>query len=382
MRKMIAFTLLLNYGLWVHAAPVLEPGATLILTETNLPVPADGTGEDCKFLLLGTCQIDSDGQQFGVRTTARASFSRGQGTAFQFYDFAVDNGDGSETALLSQISGKAIFNGFIALVGGGQVNGSLKLKVVDLGPTEAKYPDSGLVVHEELLASHQLMGQAVTGTDMSITVEGGAPYIGVGGSPGFKFNVTLQKEIVRDNINFGIHVLLIRGHSYRLQFETNALAKKGAVAGLSIAQFMLGDDRAPDMLDPQNWLDGVNNLLNTSIPQITAKLSDLKEIGDDGIFGLFAKERVLAGARDFSNANQILKQSGLPTSFREIVENRLNRSGILEERIPNPGAEIKDLFITLQTDQVELLREIIRLQLTPSGRRSTELIDCGNWNCK
>ena len=388
MRKLIVFTLLLNFGHWVHASPMLKPGATLTITEANFPAPADGSGDDCEFILLGTCQIGSGGQLFGVRTTSMKSFSRGQGLAFQYYDIDVDSGDGSETALLSQISGKAIFNGFIALVGGGQVSGSLKLKVIDLGLTEAKDPDGGKVVHEELLASHQLKGQAVAGPTLSVTVEGGAPYIGVGGSPGFTFNAAFQKELVRDNIDFGIHVLLIRGHSYRLQFETNTLAKKGVVQGLSIAQFMLGDDRAPDILDPQHWIDGVNDLLDTSIPAIGSKLSDIKE-GNDGIFNLFEKERVLAGARGFSNANQILAQSGLPTSFTEIITNRLHRSGVLEERLPNPGAEIKDLFITLQTDQVELLREqdkllreIIRLQLTPSGRRSTDVIDCNQWNCK
>jgi hypothetical protein len=366
-----------SIGLFEAHADVLEPGKTLTLTSTGDPVPADGTDIDCAFIpLLGpTCQTDSGGQYFGARTFAPLPFSRSQGTASQWYDIDIAGGNGLKTALLSQISGKATFNGFIALVGGGQVKGALTLEVIDLGPTDAKYPNGGKVVYKDVLANHQFKGTTSTGLNFGIKIEGGAPYIGAGAGPEFKFNVALKKELVRDNVEFGIHVLLIRGRSYRIKFKTNVLAKKGGIGGLAIAQFMLGDDRAPDMIDPNNWIDGINGLIDSTVPSIQARGMNLQE-KSDGIFGFFDKERILSGPRGATTAQQILSQLGLPTSFKEIVEKRLKRSGILEERIPNPGAEVNELFITLQTDQVEILNQhtvllehIIDLQNTPPGRR-------------
>ncbi len=360
-----------------YAAGLLEPGKTLTLQSESMSVPADGTDASCVIFpitsLTATCGTDQAGQQFGVRTTARGPFDRGQGSALQFYDFEIDEDDGSETPLFSQISGKANFNGFLAVVGGGQVKADLKLKVIDLGPTSDLYLDGGKVIHQKMLATHQLNGVAITGLNFGIKVEGGAPYIGLGAGPEFKFNITLQKELVRDKIDFGVHVLLRRGHKYRLQFETGVLAKKGVVPGLSIAQFKLGDDRAPNMLDPEHWLDGINDLISTTLPKIKPQPMRLLQEDDNGIFSFFAKKRRLSGAPGFTDSLDILKKlaqdAGLPTTFREIVEQRLAKSSFLEEGIASPGAEVKELFVTLETDQVELLKQIIDLLNTPTGGR-------------
>jgi hypothetical protein len=366
------------------AVGLLEPGNTLVLRGASVSTPPDGTDASCIIFpiisLTATCGTDQGGQQFGVRTTARGLFDRGQGSALQFYDLEVGPGDGSETPLLAQISGKANFNGFLAVVGGGQVEADLKLKVIDLGPTGAPYTDGGKVVHRETLASHQIKGATLTGPSFSITIEGGAPYIGVGASPELGLQVSLQKELVRDKIDFGMHVLLLRGHTYRLQFETGAMAKKAVAPGLSIAQFKLGDDRLPDLIDPQNWLDGINDLLDTGLPSIKPEAINILQ-EDKGIFSLFSDKRRLSGAPDFSTAKGILQHIAannpdMPTSFREIIEKRLKRSSLLEEGIANPGVEVRELQLTLQTDQVEILRHhtellnhISELLITPQGQR-------------
>jgi hypothetical protein len=383
----VFFLFLITFSIDAPAAKLLEPGHTLILQSEGDPVSADGTDASCtQFPLFPpkpsylSCGTEQAGQQFGVRATAHGSFAKGQGTALQFYDFEIDEGDSSETPLLSQISGKANFNGFLALVGGGQVKGNLKLKLIDLGPTGAFYPDGGKVVHQETLASHQLTGIAVTGLNFGITVEGGAPYIGIGASPEFKVNIQLQKELVRDKIDFGVHALLLRGHTYRVQFEVGVLAKKDVVPGLSIAQFKLGDDRAPDLFDPEHWLEGINDLVITDLPAIKAQTFNIKEEDENGILQLFSKPRLLDGAPGFSDSKDMLRKladdAGLPTSFREIVDQRLSRSSILEEGIASPGAEVRELIVTLETDQVEILRHhtvllyhMIDLLNTPPGQR-------------
>lgn len=360
-------------------ATVLFPGTTEILTSSGFPSSADGSGMDCEVApppLLGTCGTDSQGKYFGVRATANFGFARGESKAYQYYEIEVDGGDGAETALHAQISGKAEFNGFVAVAGGGFVKGALTLKVVDLGPIDDVYADGGKTIHKKVLSSHEIRGVAFTGPSMEITVEGGAPYIGVGGSPGFSYKIALQTERVRDKEEFGINVLLIRGHKYWIVFESEAKAKKDAVNGLAVAQFMLGDDRVPDLIDPQQWLDGINDLLNTGVPTIAQKLSDMKEEKNAGIFSIFETPQVLGFARDFTSAQQILASSGLPTSFSEIVKTRLKKSTVDDEFLANPGAEIQELLVTLETDQVEILRhhtdllmQIIELENTPLGQR-------------
>lgn len=384
----IILVLLSLFASIAHAATPVQPGTTVVLRSDMLNNPADGTDASCGIFPINlpavttTCGTDQMGQQFGVRAFASQSFNRGQGTASQFYEIDVDPGDGSETPLLAQISGKTNLNGFLALVGGGQVKGSLTFKVIDLGPSDNIDYTGGKVVHRETLSSHQLQGAAITGLNFGISVEGGAPYIGMGAQPEFKVNIMLQKELVRDTIDFGVHVLLLRGHTYRLQFDTSVLAKKEAVPGLSIAQFKLGDDRAPNMLDPENWLDGIDGIIDTRLPAITAQPVEIlqERALKDNVFQIFNRQRRLLGTPGFANSLDFLNKraaaAGLPTSLREIVVQRLNKSNLLTEGIAKPGTEIRELSVTLQTDQVEILRQhtellnrIIDLQNTPQGRR-------------
>ena len=69
--------------------------------------------------------------------------------------------------------------------------------------------------------------------------------------------------------------------------------------------------------------------------------------------------------------------ANLPKSFQEIVAQRFRNTkpSVLEEVIPEPGVEVSELFVTLETDQVELLEEIISLLKTPTGRRPGFPID-------
>lgn len=386
-----------------EAMRIIEPGDTLVVKTEGDGDNADGRGEDCVVFLLGTCQTDPTGDRFGVRTTASTTFNRGQGKVFQYYDFDVDDSTNIGTALLTQISGSAKLNGFMALVGGGQTNASLALKIIDLGPTLAQDPGGGKVIHKETLASHSLQGVAITGLNFGLKVEGGAPYLGAGAGPELKFNVTLNKKVVRDSLDFGFSTVLIRGHSYRLQFELSTLSKKGAVTGTAISQFKLGGP-VTDMLNTENWLQGIKDTIKADLPNLKAEVMSLNPLGstsfsfpkmdinqdddDDGIFSRFADKRALAGANigisglkqnyiaNFADTKAFLlaraEDAGLPTSFQEIVEKRFSNgalNNVLEEGIEKAGVEVLELSVTMQEDQVELLREIIQLLKTPQGRR-------------
>lgn len=362
-------------------AEVLKPGGLYLLKSSNKALSIDGSGSDCTTFrpLYSLCNTDQGGAEFGARTTALSNFARSNGKAMQFYTIEISGSSGEATPLLTQISGKANFNGFMGLVGGGQTKATLDLNIIDLGPADNLYPDGGKLVDSKSLASHELTGSSATGPGLSIGLEGGAPYVGASIDPSIKFSVDLKKKIVRDTIDFGLQVLLIRGHQYQLQFEVKTLAKKSAVPGLAVSQFMFDTDNIPpNLLKLEYWFDGVKSLINTNLPNAldSSPVNITEE--DGGIWNLFAKPRRLDPINNRSGVG-LLARLGLPTSFTQLIQQRMESSALLqiiEEGIPKPGAELVELSITLETDHVEILRKntellnhVVELLNTPQGKR-------------
>lgn len=374
---------LLSFLLFTNhiCAEVLKPGGQYLLKGNNQALSIDGSDSDCTTFrpLYSFCKTDHNGVEFGARTTALSNFARSNGQAMQFYFIEIAGGSGEATPLLTQISGKANFNGFMGLVGGGQTKATLDLNIIDLGPVDNLYPDGGKLVHSKSLASHELTGSSATGPSLSIGVEGGAPYLGASVEPSIKFSVDLKKKIVRDSIDFALQVLLIRGHKYQLQFEVKTVAKKSAIPGLAVSQFMFDTDNVPpNLLKLENWFDGVVSLIDTKLPNLLDSSAVNITEEDGGIWSLFAKPRRLDPISNRPAAT-LLANLGLPTSFSQLVKKRMESSALLqiiEEGIPKPGAELIELSITLQTDQVEILRKntellnhVVELLNTPQGKR-------------
>lgn len=362
-------------------AEVLSPGELYLLKTSNKAFSVDGSDAGCTTFrpIYSFCNTDQDGAEFGSRTTALGNFARSTGQAMQFYIIEISGGSGEPTPLLTQISGKANFNGFMGLVGGGQTKATLDLNILDLGPTEDLYPDGGKLVHSQSLASHELNGSSATGPGLSIGLEGGAPYVGASIDPSIKFTVDLKKKVVRDSIDFGLQVLLIRGHQYQLQFEVKSLAKKSAVPGLAVSQFMFDADNVPpNLLKLENWFDGVKNLINTNLPNVLD--SSPMDIAEDkgAVWGLLDTPQRLNPINNRPGV-ALLAKLGLPTSFTQLIQQRMESSALLqivEEGVAKPGAEVIELSVTLETDQVEILRkntellnQVVELLNTPQGKR-------------
>lgn len=360
-----------------QAAALLEPGQTISLTTREAPIAADLVGEDCFVFLVATCQTDTGaigpvGDPFGARaaSTGHTPFSRAEGTVFQTYEFDVDASDRFGTILLAQIHGTAKLRGFMAQLAGGRSQVSLTLKIEDLGPTTIVPVSDAKVILDKSLTKHELEGTVLTGVGFAVKVEGGAPYIGIGGGPELGVNIQLKKKIIRETVDFGVQALLTRGHSYRLRFQLDVLAKVGALGGISIAQFQQFGGPVMDLLDSENWLSSLTRRVNAGLPNIKPEVMHQREGGL-----LFDKDRTIDGARDFINTAGIMSKradaSGLPKSFVEIVNKRFRARtpSEREEGINSAGAQVDDLFVTLQDDQVALLHEIIDLLKTPLGRR-------------
>ncbi|WP_417445625.1 hypothetical protein [Kangiella sp.] len=362
-------------------AEVLDSGGVYVLKSNAVSLSVDGTDAGCTTFrpIHSTCNYDKDGAEFGARTVALGNFARSNGQAMQFYLIELSEGSGEATPLLTQISGKANFNGFMGLVGGGQTKATLDLNIIDLGPKANLYPDGGKLIYSQSLASHELMGSSATGPGLSIGLEGGAPYVGASIDPSVKFTVDLKKKVVRDSIDFGLQVLLIRGHQYKLQFEVKTLAKKSAVPGLAVSQFMFNSDNVPpNLLKLENWFDGVKSLINTNLPNVLD--SSPMDIAEDkgGIWGLLDTPQRLNPINNRPGVS-LLSRLGLPTSFTQLIKQRMESSALLqiiEEGVSKPGAELLELTLIVETDQVELLRQqtellnqIVELLNTPQGRR-------------
>jgi len=359
-----------------EAGKLIEPGETIALTTVGERTSPDDVGGNCDEFLTAICRTDTGefgmvGDPFGARATVpiSAPFSRGSASVFQAYEFDIDASGRSGTVLLGQIFGTAKLNGFLAQIAGGGSAASLVVKIIDLGPSPPADRKGGKVVLQKTLAKHELQGRVLTGIGFDLKVEGGAPYIGFGGGPKLGVNIQAQKKLVRDSADFGLQVLLIRGHSYRVKFELNVNAKSGGLGGQSIAQFQQFDGPVVDLLASQNWLDTLSGAVDAELPEIKAEVMNLKRKAE-----LFTPRRTIDGARDFSDALQMLNSraaaAGMPKSFKEIVTDRFRRPPeVSDENINSAGVRVEDLRVTLQNDQVELLEEIIGLLNTPQGRR-------------
>lgn len=378
-----------------YAASVIKPNDSLVLYSIDMPNPPDGTGEECFKFLLATCQTDRTGDRIGARTAGTLPFERAKATVYTYYDFDVDNSDGAfDTVLNAQISGVGEFNGFLALVAGGSASGSLNVTLIDLGPSDLAGVVDGQVVLQRSLARHLLQGTITTGINFGITVEGGAPYIGMGASPELKFNVKLQKKVIRDGINFGIQALVKRGHRYRVLFEVSSTAKRGATTGTAISQFKLGGP-VTDILDTENWLTGIRETISAELPNLKPESMRIKEgLGWFGNKRMIQAELVDSSTGDsvtLSGTAQLIREraaaAGLPTSFADIVAKRFRQRipDAVEEGIDRPGFRLTELSVMLEPDQVEIaadqadrINEAIRLLLTPQGQRSSTFIECDN----
>lgn len=374
------------------AVGTVHPNSTLVLRSASDANPPDGTGEDCFSYLLGVCQTDQTGDRIGARTATALPFERSKATVFTYYDFKVDDKDGEfDTVLNAQVSGAGEFNGFLALVAGGSASGSISVQLIDLGPFDLVGTVEEKVVAKQVLSAHEILGKVTTGINFGIKIEAGAPYVGAGASPELKFNVQLQKKVIRDSLNFGLQALVQRGHKYRLKFVLSSAAKRGGTTGVGISQFKLGGP-VTDMLDTENWLQGVRETILASLPNLKPESMKIKE----GLGWLRSKRMIEAELVD-GNGNsttlggtaQFLQEraaaAGLPTSFEDIVAKRFRQAipDAVEEGIDRPGFTLDSLTVMLESDSVEIaadqtdrINEAIRLLLTPQGQRSTDYIDC------
>lgn len=243
-------------------APVVAPGESFTF---DAPDAIDG---DCGGALVDVCDFVVNEPPLRSFALAILPLQRVTGESFQYNDFEVPlseiPGSPPDTVVMAQISGSAGIKGFLAVSSIGAASASVGLKVIDITDD----PDAGTVIASRSLANYGLNTSPSASVSGSLGLEGqaGFPYVGLSGTGavGISIGVAPKKQIVRDTVDFGLGVLLRRGHRYRLQLELTNSATNYVLNGWTVSSFFapdLGGPMIPNLLDPfesadqpQTWL--------------------------------------------------------------------------------------------------------------------------------
>lgn len=355
---------MLQFGAFAQP-PLLFPGQSMEFSTPAagrvVPDDVDGFVER---LFLAQAAIASDSIAFQTDVVPLSGFarvstplSRALTYVYQYNDFEIDAGDGSETVVSAQLSGTVNVKGYMLLVGFGNVREILGIDVIDITNDPN---DLSNIVASETFRTYEL--DPDPGISMSTDVGallGSATLAEAKAGLSLGVNVPIAKKVIRENFGFGFNVLLRRGHTYRLLFSSQGRAKLGPNAGLGIASFwspianvppfLAGDsvlNVPPSLIDPQVWLTSLDMpMLDKTIPKIN--FPDVGEF-NFGNFGWFA---------DFNDTNDVLRELNIPTNVRGLV-NRFFSNIIPDEAVAQPGVDLRQMQVTLATDQVELLNMV------------------------
>ena len=380
---LIALVFLLDLPCVAQAVPTLRPGETHLFTD---PDGVDGDCTESEVLLLAygaACGVASPpSTPLSGFVEASRRFRRASYEVFQYNEFTVDATSRPGSLLLAQVSGKAFVRGFLAIVGVGQTSSDVVLKLLDV----TNDPDNGEVVKAHTISRSELEGSFDPGLGLDLKVEGGAPYIGVGGGNKIDFKIKASKKLVRANVDFGFDTLLRRGHTYRLQLESKGFAKMGAMPGLAVASFGSLLDTIPNVIDRTWWLDALGPVELPRIPiiHLPPQPAFVPWSADIFIPNPPCPERIDEDEPYDCTVTDVLDFLDFPTTLDGILDRiearRADRlasddTNDLEDRLDRllggpPGVQLSALSVTIQEDPFEAFDRGIEENL----RRGVELV--------
>ncbi len=358
-----------------RAETLIRPGESISISDPDaIGGGFDGVG--CGTFLAPTplaadCLVDPTSTPLNSYVMAGRRLARADSELFQYYTIQVDEGDGSESVLMAQVSGTVSVKGWMIIMGLAQSKSAVVLKVIDVTNGSEK------VITSRELSSHKITGEFTPELAVGFGADVGIPHGGsVGGGIEVGVGLPARKEIIRDTVDFGFSVLLQRGHQYRLYLESTTSTQifAGFPRGVAVASFSQFFSVPDNLVDIDKILDSMGSIGEFNPPNL-----GIPGLGDGGfISDVFGIEP------PFSNTKQIANAFNIPITMRSLLERiGFGDGGIIEQELAAPGVSLSGLTITLQNDQDEILREVIRLLLTPQGRRQSNFIECqvnGNGN--
>ena len=251
-------------------------------------------------------------------------------------------------------------------------------------------PDRVVVVNCKEIAKHRVNSAMKPSVDVSLKVEGGAPYIGGGLGIGTGNLIHYEMLKVRDSVDFGFDVMLRRGHTYRLVVKCKSESMLTAaglgigaapIGGKSIACFFSPEDLAdPDVLVPNllaNHFDRLEEIVQilslptngtlANVPLLNlGNGNDLPDLIQDIVD--FLTFTIQTQANSISNLLRNKFDLDLPanvdlcsmaSSFFDLTDRLLG-----EEQVDSPGITTKSLCVSIAQDTLEVAeRQLIETSL-------------------
>lgn len=238
---MVCLPVLLLSAVSAFAEDTLEPGGRLAF---ELP---GATTASCDAPTPNAVCVAQDGGAGSIQLGSFAVGSHFQGSAvaegLEQLDFSVAPGFGRSSVLEAQISGSLNVDGVVILVGIGETSASATMELWDV--TDAAAP--------QMVATHRVFKQVFSGdfapelgggvsAGLGLGADIGAPH-GASGSVDVSADVGVDvsfpldvrtKDLV-ESFDFGFDALVQRGHHYRVQLRSLAVAE-GRLGGIAWSQ--------------------------------------------------------------------------------------------------------------------------------------------------
>lgn len=316
---------------------------------------------------------------------ARRRLSRATGEISRFNDFTLDASWGPETVVQGRVTGSIDVRGFLLLLGVGHSKVEVVAELLDTTD-----PERVVVVNCKEIAKHRVNSAMKPSVDVSLKVEGGAPYVGGGLGIGTGNLIHYEMLKVRDSVDFGFDVMLRRGHTYRLVVKCKSESMLTAaglgigaapLGGKSIACFFSPEDLAdPDVFVPNllaNHFDRLEEIVDllalptngalANVPLLNLGNGDeLPDLVQDIVD--FLTFTIQTQANSISNLLRNKFDLDLPanvdlcsmaSSFFDLTDRLLG-----EEQIDSPGITTRSLCVSIAQDSLEVAeRQLIETAL-------------------
>lgn len=369
--------------------PEIAPGDFFEFPAPGGVVTADAVDGESDFFPFGINVFPtfaSDNLNTGVPLAgavfASGKLSRAITEVHQINEFTIPDPGNTGHALHAQISGSAFIGVFFGLLGVGQAGYSVTVEVIDVTNGEHH------LVKSVTIDERQFKSDLAVSASLSGAIQAGGIFAGGEASIGIGVSIPASMELVRATKDFGLDVLVQRGHTYQVMLKLEAEARNTLFGTYAIVAFPDVNDLLvggfPSFFSPDTVIDLVDEIIPANeLPNIPFVLG----------LGYFSP---LTG--DFiDSTNDLLDDIGIPTSLGGLAESIF--APVETELFLNPGERgvfLTQLSVLVQQDELEILQQLIlanadaiennrvilcdveRLLHTPQGQRESDCENCSD----
>lgn len=349
-------------------SPTLEPGG-----ELTFDLPDEDPAFAFQVFFGATCATLSGipGGFSGSCLLAFAPGARGSCELIQYNDFYLSPGAMPDTIVMGHITGEVDANGFLVLIGLGQLKAELVVKLIDLGE-DLLSADDDSVVATRTIAQHEILNEQKLGLGITVNAQaGGATAVQVGAEVTVELGLSACLKIIRESIQFDMDVPLRRGHHYRLQVGGESSVQLTQAGGLAKAAFHSDFNLPDNVFDTANWFDSsALPFKNWELPDVdltTLSLFKFPELIMPAFLGVgpfTILPELIIPIIPFGSTNELLMSVGIPTTLQELIDSSAFANLGIDlgdpEPILNAGVQFKSMTVSIARDPLEeaLLHQI------------------------